>query len=672
MADALSFDDLIPQQAAPDGLSFDDLIPKKSAVPAPSQTDSVNFDQNGNPLDTSVTDDPAFVTKNEKKLDGIVRMLANGATLGFGDRIAAAGDSLGINGGKFGDYSGNLAAERAKDAAVRADMPYTAAGAEIAGGLIAPLGLAGKVMEGTNLASNIARGTVAGAGIGGLQGAAASQDLSDLADTGANAIHGASLGAAFGGGIPALGSAAGSAYRTVAPFLGAASPDGMSRAAGGILSNVITPETAARLEQLGPNGMIADTSPSALGVIQGIAAKGGPASDIAVGNLADRAGGQSDRLLSSLDNNLGPAFSPRQVQSMMEAKQAATSPIYENAFRNAPPIIDTSAVQRVLDDVSATAKGSVAKDLGSFQRLLEAPYQRNGMTIPEYDPRALHGAKEAMDVAIARTEGQTGSEAAKATRAMVQVRSALNNALETQVPGYAEANLAYRTAARGGEAFDAGRQALKGGANTLWPVDLDNQFAPLPLEQQALMRSGARSDIQAGLGTNPNDLSALKKVVGGENDFNRPKMETLFGPEQTQNVIRDVDAERTFADTYGKVAQGSQSAQRLRNADMLNAAEAPPQFVVPKTASLVGLAGHGGEYLIRKGFGALAKATGDSTREQLARALTTPGPEAATTIQDLARTLMNYGQNAETIKGAVSNPQSIAAALTGYQQSNRK
>jgi hypothetical protein len=74
--------------------------------------------------------------------------------------------------------------------------------------------------------------------------------------------------------------------------------------------------------------------------------------------------------------------------------------------------------------------------------------------------------------------------------------------------------------------------------------------------------------------------------------------------------------------TYGKVGQGSQTDQRTQNAAALSAAEAPPQFLIPKNSGPFGFAGHAGEYLIRKGFGALAQSTGDTTREQLARALT--------------------------------------------------
>lgn len=596
--------------------------------------------------------------------------LANGVTMGYAPRIGAAFDYAT---GRAPSYDAALADRNATDQRISNEMPIGSKVGEVIGsalGMAIPGGAAANAARDASLVGRVGAGAATGAAMGGVQGASQSDDLTNLPQTAVDAAHGAELGASVGAGLPAVGALAGNAYRAAAPFFGSAAAPGMSRIASGIMANVVNPSTTDRLAALGPQGMIADTSPSALGVVQGIAAKGGVGSDIAVGNLTNRASGQSNRLLGSLDDNLGPAISPRQAGQMMQDRQDAAGPLYAQAMRNAPSVIDITPARQQLENARIYAKGTDAARLDRFAQLLQGPQRVGGVAQPEYDPQALQRAKFEMDAQIEGVNNQTGSAAATATRDMVGVRNALNTAMEQQIPGYADANLAYATAMRGREAFDSGRQALKPGADTMWPEDLNRQFAPLPIEQQALMRTGARSDIAAGLGTNRNDLSALNKVVGGENDFNRPKMETLFGPEQTQNVIRDVNNERTFADTYNKVAQGSQSAQRLAGSSALDGAEGP-RYLIPKTGSAIGLAGHAGEFMVRKAFDTIARNTGNTTRQQLAEALTAPTPQAAGNLQDLAAALMGHRANSEAIRSSLSNPATLAGALAAYRSATR-
>ena len=542
---------------------------------------------------------------------------------------------------------------------------------QFVGSALAPAGVIGDVAKGASLAGKAIKGAIAGGVIGGAQGASDAPDLTNVQDTSQRTLQGAQTGAAFGAALPALGTAAGATYRAVAPFLGATSADGMGRVASGLLANAMSPNTAARLGTLGDNGMLADASPAMLGLTQGVASKGGPAADTVVDALSNRAGGQSNRLISTLEQNLGPAYSPREVAQMMNSKMDAAGPMFEDAINNGPGRVDISPVMQQFENARLYAKGTDAARLDRAGVLLQGPERIGGINQPKYDPRALQRSKMEMDAQIAGVNNQTGSAAATATRDLVGVRSALNNQLEQQVPNYADANLAFRTAARGNEAFDAGRQALKPGQDVLWPQDLAADFNNRPLEQQALMRAGARSDIASSLGINPNDLGALHKIVGGENDFNRAKMSTLFGDQSTQNVVRDVGNERTYADTYNKVAQGSQTAQRAGNAQAISTAEMPTPTLIPKNLTPLGMVGNAGEYMVRKGFGALAKASGDTARDQLARALISPAPVAQTNIQELARALMDHNQTANAITNAGSSPALLAAALTGYRRATQ-
>ncbi|UDL95819.1 hypothetical protein LGH83_06345 [Lichenihabitans sp. PAMC28606] len=119
------------------------------------------------------------------------------------------------------------------------------------------------------------------------------------------------------------------------------------------------------------------------------------------------------------------------------------------------------------------------------------------------------------------------------------------------------ADLARSTAERGQASFDAGRKVLRGGDDQPWPADLAASFDTMPLEQQALLRSGARSDIEQRFGQNRNDLSALARLLRDENDINRGHMGTLFGDDAGKAMADALMREKTFANTNNRVAQNS-------------------------------------------------------------------------------------------------------------------
>lgn len=126
---------------------------------------------------------------------GVSRALEN--NIPFMDRAVAGAQSVLPQGygGTGQDYAANLATERAKNAQFAQQNPWTNA----AGGLAATAPL--MAIPG---AEGVAGGALTGAGIGAVEGASGSPDLTDLSGTAGNIARGAGLGAAAGGIIPAL------------------------------------------------------------------------------------------------------------------------------------------------------------------------------------------------------------------------------------------------------------------------------------------------------------------------------------------------------------------------------------------------------------------------------------------------------------------------------------
>ncbi|MGZ5971738.1 MAG: hypothetical protein ACXWP4_28905, partial [Polyangiales bacterium] len=74
----------------------------------------------------------SFVGRDRNANNGM-RALANGATLGGADRLAAGAGALTGIGGTQGDYAGNLAAQRAQTDAFQQEHPVISGAANVAG-----------------------------------------------------------------------------------------------------------------------------------------------------------------------------------------------------------------------------------------------------------------------------------------------------------------------------------------------------------------------------------------------------------------------------------------------------------------------------------------------------------------------------------------------------------
>jgi hypothetical protein len=281
---------------------------------------------------------------------------------------------------------------------------------------------------------------------------------------------------------------------------------------------------------------------------------------------------------------------------------------------------------------------------------------------PIENARQLANIKQDLDAALNYpTKGFPAPGALSAKEgANYRVRTGLNDALQAQVPGYESANRSFATAAKLGESYDTGRQMLSD--KGMWPDEAAANFNAAPLEQQAMMRHGGLSQAYENLGQKPNDLSAVKQVFGGENDFNRAKAGMLFGNDARDNMLAAILREGRFADAYNKVAQGSQTAQRLAGSNAIDAAVPNMSDLVPKNATWGGMLGHYGEQALRKGFNAAGRVSSDKVRSELAAALTGRGADQ----NNFAKALSRQVSKNRATRGRISGPsgnRALAAVL---------
>ena len=290
-------------------------------------------------------------------LDGIANSVP------FTDRLAAlAAAGTGI-GGKFGDYSGNLAQLRGEEGAAMDAHPGAALAGSIAGGAAVPLPALGAVASGASLGGKVIRGIAAGGLIGGAQGASSSSDLTDARQTAKDTAEGAGFGALAGGAIPVTGAGYGALQRLLnrdaVPVM-----SGVTPAARDVLLSAIAkdgPETVQRNAALyGDPAMLFDYGAGLKGVAQGLATKDGQAAAVVGDALGARQAATNARVRTGLDQNFGPAQDPAAVaSSIADTRDAATVPLFARAAQAGVPyptdLAQRPAVASALRDAATDA-----------------------------------------------------------------------------------------------------------------------------------------------------------------------------------------------------------------------------------------------------------------------------------------------------------------------------
>ncbi|MDP4026807.1 hypothetical protein Q8W71_29820 [Methylobacterium sp. NEAU 140] len=537
-------------------------------------------------------------------------------------------------------YADELKRVEDYDTGTRAAHPVAATAGAVAGGIggLAPAVIAAPALFGAGAAPLAARAmasTVSGGLIGGADSAVR---------TGGDpleALKGAGTGAALGAGAPALGAAVGAGVRKVGDVVAQrlAPTAGFGSAAAGKLADDLAASGGAdairaRLGQLGPEAMLMDASPSLTGRAQGLAVE--PATRGAVVTpLETRAAGANARIRGDVDAALGPAAEPATVRGAhQQSYDQAVPPLYREAVAQ-PVTVDTSDVLGMVRGLRAQEKGPAADALDRAWNLLHHEGEVPGVgraVIPDRRPEALHNAKEALDAAIAQAQGQMGSAAASTVSRLGQVRGALNSALESQVPGYANANRTAQQYFAGGDAFERGQTLLNGGRDAVRPGQLAVETAGMSPMETFMQRLGLRTEVDRHLGTQLNDRIALRNAVLGEGDFNRAKLGTVFGEEPTQHLVSAVDREGAFDRVHQDVVRNSQTAQRTASARDIAPREvsAGSTDVLPGLATIFGGADAGVSALATKGgMGGLKLAASAAGRQadlarnhELARAVT--------------------------------------------------
>jgi hypothetical protein len=499
--------------------------------------------------------------ESQNYLAGLLDSFTQGAAFGYGDELTAieAGLLGKTPGGKWFDYSGTydqryqdaLRAERAQNTRFRDDNPYSSMAAEIAGGISGPLAAANRgatlMRSGQSLGTAVGAGALEGAAYGALAGSGYANEGNRLGGAG----EGALLGGVIGGAVPL---AIGGVKRA---FQGSESK-ATRMAADAIRQDGMTPQQVSqRLGQMTPEAMPVDLGGNLAGVGEGLASMPGRAQKVMFDALEGRAAGSNARVTGSLDDVLGPAPMPTQVDDAITRAQEALFPDYQQSLRNAKAV-DTSQLAQTLDSVVASKRGPAQKAAASVRKMLNIP----GSDALDPNPSTLLSTRQAIDGLL---KGEVNNDV---IRVLTQARKSVDAELAAKVPGLKAVDAKFENLARQREAFNEGMNIFAQGKTALRPEEFADRFATAQKQGASTMLSaGGRADLDRIVGTNINDKLALRNLIKGEGDWNLAKLRTTFGADKADEILRVIESEMTYANTVNQTLRNSRTtprAERIR------------------------------------------------------------------------------------------------------------
>lgn len=544
-------------------------------------------------------------------------------------------------------YDQALKIQRRKDDEYDTDHPVASTALKITGGVGSGAGLlkaapaVGNFIlgnTGATLPARIAATVGTGAGTGIVQGFGAGEgDAKErLKQSGVEGATGMATGLAL---MPvAAGAKAGAS--AVARALFGERDDALStltkEARKYVVKELAEPSKVKRysdaLMDLGDEATLADVSPEWLGVARGSAARPGTR-DLVVDPLTERQSLANTRLRTDVSDNLGPDPVPSRIDRALEESQERIGREYGPVMRDRQTY-DFTPITDALDDEIMRMRGPAQRELRNVRQMLNV----NGQDLVTSDPRIAFETRQAID-GILKTEQNP-----KVISALTEARQMIDDGLRASVPRIKEVDAQFAEIARQREALGEGRAILNNGATAMRPVELDEALTRGALPQGEMvgpsgvplrMQQSALADVYRAIGTEANDLNALRKTVRGEGDWNREKLGMLFGQERADKVLSAIDRENTFADTANRVTRGSDTAMASGFAKYLD--EMAKSQDVPADTTLTGAGVRGAKAILRALMQQNSSASAAQVAEDLGKLSVAKGPQRDAIVEALMK-----------------------------------
>jgi hypothetical protein len=574
---------------------------------------------------------------------------------GVGDRVRAVARGMPFIGeyldeanagtaSLFGsDYQKALDYERARDSTFDKANPVQSLAGRVTGGIAgtmvaAPAAAAvrgGGLLFGTG-AQSVRGAIVRGLTAGAAQGAAAGYGREGTTEA---TIKDMLFGGAFGAGVPAALSVGKAGVNALANRF--SPPDALQnvpKRARDFFMQQFGDEAAikaaqTKMNELGPNAVLADVSPEMQMIARGAASRPGTRAGI-VEPLQARDAAKNARINEAMNKTLGRVQEPAPIKAAISEGMDTLGSRYGDVMAQNAQAVNTKPIAEALDALAIDLRGPAQKAVREVRGMLNIP----GTNQLDPSPNALFQTRQAIDGLMA-TEANP-----KAIRELTMARQSIDTMLANRVPGIKKVDAQFEELARQRSALDEGSRIFRTGPEAVRPADLATRLEGAadpkslgigPSAEPLRLNQGARAEIDRVAGANANDVSALRNMVKGDGDWNRQKLGMVFGLPRANEALRALDNETAMENTFRTVVGGSQTAQTQGFKDFLDSTSKGMQ--VPADTTMTGLALRGGRSLLEKITGNNNEAKAQRFAEDLGRLSVASGGEAKDIIRALLK-----------------------------------
>jgi hypothetical protein len=583
--------------------------------------------------------------------------------------LASASSALG------GDYEKSLEYQRARDRFREQLNPESSLALNLTGGigsalLAAPA--AGISNFGVNSASPLAQRALAGGAIGIPLGAADgfARGEGGVDERGADAAISGALGMVAGGIAPVIGQGVSSAYQGISNWLSRnASLQGLGLSrpvAEEIFDRFSADELGgrglARIRQGGPDAMVADAGPNAVGMLDATIQKGGPGAQLASRAVEDRATAANQRLRGTLDQTLGAPEGVTARRTNIRTQSAAGRQQAYDAAYQAPIDYTTPEGQQIAALWARVRPNRRAAANALLEEGGHPPIADGALP----DVRQLDYVTRALNDVAASGEGQGALGGVNATgRSAQELATRLRDAARAAVPEYDNALNVAADPIRRSQAVRLGSRLLD---KQFTRADLMEELQGMTGPERTAALGGLRDKLDEimanvrGMASDPNvDARQLNETVRSlTSEANRQKIGEILGnPQAAMRFFREVGQAARAAELRASVSTNSRTATRQETIRGMDERLRP---------GIVGTAMEGDiPGATKKAVAAMTGATQRQSRlrnnaqwEQLARALTERRGRAA----ELFLRQLQAAANARAANTATGRNLGIAAAGT--------
>lgn len=406
---------------------------------------------------------------------------------------------------------------------------------------------AATVFRGSGLAPRMGNAAITG-GIYGTAGGLI-QDADSIGERATNTLVGGGLGSLIGGAAPAVAAGLGKGWQLVAKAMenrGIQAPEAIRKILTQLQGSGMTPRQAMqRINELGPEGMLADVNPGMQAATGATASMEPGAASLVAQRLGNRMQGAQQRISQDLDATIGPPRDPYTQMQANRGQRGTAGSQYEGPLTNAPVLPeglrDTLAAQ-LTNPASGLAKRNFM--MGIMNQIDDAL----SADTPELVARRLHSIRKDLDAQIVRDPRAAFmlSSADKANQgALKEARDAIDDVLKNRIPGFAEADEAFAPIARQQEAYEGGRQALRDKVSV---GEHRANVAGYSRGERQYSNAGMRYDIEQRLDRPRQNAGLTADRILGSNAAQQ-KLEASIGRPSAERLRRGIGREETFTET---------------------------------------------------------------------------------------------------------------------------